>query len=545
MASAVSDRSIILHAANQAVLAGCYNKSPLVRRSIFGTPFPFRMKTVSTKKPWWNQAGSILLPILIALIFLAFTFSYFPFREKLQYDTDEGLNLMRSMLVSLGYPLYSQISSDQPPLFNEILALLFRAVGFDVNPARFLVLLFSTFLVWAGAQFLQLTSGRLAAILFLPLMLMVPRYLGLSVAVMIGVPSLAFAVASLTLIAVWHQQRRDVWLVLSGFMLALSVLIKLFTGFVAPIFVIGITIAEYMDRRGEGLSWKILRPALVWSVSFVGLAILLALVLIGPQNVWSIIAPSLNAPSQAEFQSDYFAMNTHLQGAIPFLVMGCLGLLMAIFNRRWLMLYPLAWAALAYGLFSIYSPVFYHHQLLITIPMTILAASAVGEGLSSLLQIRQSSDLPRAQNVLGVLAAAGLIWVFTTYIPILNDELMDNPRVTDFNLRATPGKLAILHTMEEYADQTNWIVTDMPLYAFRAGRPVPPILATFSQKRLSTGSLTENDIVNTVREYQPEQVMMARFEIPALEAYLQDHYTLILSEEFFRLFLRNDLVPAQ
>jgi hypothetical protein len=98
--------------------------------------------------------------------------------------------------------------------------------------------------------------------------------------------------------------------------------------------------------------------------------------------------------------------------------------------------------------------------------------------------------------------------------------------------------------MNAYAAQTNWIVTDMPMYAFRVQRPVPPNLATFSQKRLSTGSLTEADILTAMREYRPEQVLIARFEIPALEEYLCDKYTEILSVEFFRLFLRNDLAPG-
>ena len=115
------------------------------------------MKTQSIQKTWWNQSGNVILPIVLALIFLAFTFSYYPFREKIQYDTDEGLNLMRSMLVVLGHPLYSEVSSDQPPLFNQILAIVFRLTGFEVNAARLLVLLFSTLLVWAGAQFLQVT----------------------------------------------------------------------------------------------------------------------------------------------------------------------------------------------------------------------------------------------------------------------------------------------------------------------------------------------------------------------------------------------------
>ena len=96
--------------------------------------------------------------------------------------------------------------------------------------------------------------------------------------------------------------------------------------------------------------------------------------------------------------------------------------------------------------------------------------------------------------------------------------------------------------MNEYIEQTNWIMTDMPMYAFRVHRPVPPNIATFSSKRLATGSLTEEHIFLTaMREYRPEQVLMARFEIPALEAYLQENYPLILSVEFFRLFIRNDL----
>src|SRR5215475_11070792 len=152
---------------------------------IFGPSTPFTMKTQSSYKTRWSTLGNPLLPIVIAFVFLAFTFSYYPFRERIQFDSDEGLNLMRSMLVALGHPLYREVSSDQPPLFTQLLAMVFRMTGFEVNPARLLVLLFSTLLVWAGAQFLQLTWGKLAAILFLPLVIVTPLYLQLSVSVMI------------------------------------------------------------------------------------------------------------------------------------------------------------------------------------------------------------------------------------------------------------------------------------------------------------------------------------------------------------------------
>jgi hypothetical protein len=236
-------------------------------------------------------------------------------------------------------------------------------------------------------------------------------------------------------------------------------------------------------------------------------------------------------------------MNAHIQAAVPLLILGILGTAFSLSRRNWLALYPLAWAVLAYILFSFYSPVFYHHQLMITVPAAILAAAGVGEGVLFLSRLRSSSDLLRAETLLGAGALIGFILIFLHYWPTLDRELMNHPRLTDFSLRATSGKLRVLRTMSEYTDQTNWIMTDMPMYAFRVGRPVPPNVATFSSKRLATGSLTEEDILIAMRDYQPEQVLMARFQLPALEAYLQEHYTLILSVEFFRLFLRNDIQP--
>lgn len=486
----------------------------------------------------------IALPITIALIFLAFTFSYYPFREKLQFDSDEGLNLMRSMLVTLGHPLYSEVSSDQPPLFTHILAFLFRITGFEVNPARMVVLLFAGLLVWAGAQFLQLTSGKLAAIIFLPLTIMVPQFLRLSTSVMIGVPSIALAAVSMLFVAIWHQKRSSFWLVLSGFALALSVLIKLFTGFVMPIFLLGITACVYLEQRGQGISWRMLRPAFIWSISFAGLAILLGFALVGPQNISAITSPHLAAPVTEGLGGSAYTLMTHLRAAVPLLLLGMLGGMITIQRRNWMALYPLGWAALAFVLFSFYSPVFYHHQLLITIPMTMLAAAGVGEGILWLSRLKSPSDLLRLQPMLGAVALLGLALVFNRYLPTLDRDLMNRPRLTDFSLRATAGKLKVLRLMDEYIDQTHWIMTDMPMYAFRVQRPVPPSVATFSSKRLATGSLTDEDILTAMREYRPEQVLMARFTIPALESYLQENYTLLSSVEYFRLFLRNDLFSS-
>ncbi len=399
------------------------------------------MEIQSTKNSRWKQAGHILLPILIALVFLVFTFAFYPFQEKLQFDTDEGLNLMRSMLVTMGHSLYGEVSSDQPPLFNIILAVVFRLAGFDVNAARGLVLLFSTLLVWACAQFLELTWGKLAAVLFLPLVILAPRYLNLSVAVMIGLPAIALAAVSMVFVTVWHQTRNSAWLVLSGCLLALSVLIKLFTGFLAPIFLIGITLSAYFDGKDKRFSWRVLRPALIWSISFAGLGLVLGLVLVGPKNVWEIVYPHLMAPSEKYFQEEGFGINVHLAAAVPLILLGLLGTVVAIYRRNWLSFYPLAWAGVAYVMFSFYSPVFYHHQLLVTVPMTILAAAAVGDGILSLIRAVRSSQIFRWETLFGLLAVTGFILVFTYYAPVVDKELLNRPRFRASGLDATSGKL--------------------------------------------------------------------------------------------------------
>jgi hypothetical protein len=326
--------------------------------------------------------------------------------------------------------------------------------------------------------------------------------------------------------------------------MALSMLIKLFTGFLVPIFLLGILASIYFNRKQEGFSWKLFQPAFIWGISFAGTGILLGFVLVGLQNVWMIIFPPLAAPATADFQDPSYAINNHLHAAIPLLILGLLGAIISIYRKHWLTVYLLAWSALAYAFLRFYTPVFYHHQLLITIPMAMLAAAGVGEGVLSLAHLRGLSDVLRLQTLLWAGALIGFVLVSINYIPLLDKELMNHPRLNDFTLKATPGKLKVLRIMGEYVDQTNWIMTDAPMYAFRVQRPVPPNLATFSSKRLATGSLTPEDILTAMREYHPEQVLIARFEIPALERYLQENYTLILSVEYFRLFIRNDLKTA-
>jgi len=64
-----------------------------------------------------------------------------------------------------------------------------------------------------------------------------------------------------------------------------------------------------------------------------------------------------------------------------------------------------------------------------------------------------------------------------------------------------------------------------------------------SWKRLAAGDLSEADILATIQEFEPEQVLFGRFEFIGVEAYLQDRYFPVLErEDQLKLYVRKDLL---
>lgn len=101
----------------------------------------------------------------------------------------------------------------------------------------------------------------------------------------------------------------------------------------------------------------------------------------------------------------------------------------------------------------------------------------------------------------------------------------------------------ILASIWNYAEETNWIYTDRPIFAVRAKLPVPPYLAVFSKKRLAAGALTEDQILEVLTEYEPEQIFQERTSLQVVQEYMsRRNYSRVDSSKKFRLFVRDDLL---
>jgi hypothetical protein len=62
---------------------------------------------------------------------------------------------------------------------------------------------------------------------------------------------------------------------------------------------------------------------------------------------------------------------------------------------------------------------------------------------------------------------------------------------------------------------------------------------------VNSGLLTQWQIIDTVEEFKPEQVVLGRFKFLALERYLKKDYYLLYSDNEVKLYIRNDIYSGQ
>jgi 4-amino-4-deoxy-L-arabinose transferase-like glycosyltransferase len=485
-------------------------------------------------------ARSDLAWAAVPLAFAVLVILFFPFRYRIEFDTDEGINAIKAMMVLRGYSLYNEIWSDQPPFFTFLLASWFRIFGLRLTAGRVLVLLFSMGLIAAGTAYLRKTWGWLAAACGVLTLFLLPYFLRLSVSMMIGLPAIALAVASFYLLAEWHARPSLARLLGCALLLGLSILTKGFTAFLVPIWFIGIlltvlrtpAVAEQWKRRWVGpIAW----------LAVLGFIAVGGILVVGPQNLSQLIDVHVQAAQNESLlvSPNHASLEEYLAESLPLFALAIVGTWRAIRLRKWSALYLAGWVVAGYALLAVNHPTWYHHQLLLTVPAALLASPAVS---TSIDDVRRWAARRRFTTAIAVsLACLALFVVFLAgRVPGTLDGL--DTRLPNFT-GPQPGEESerdVLAAMSDYAGQTRWLFTDRPIFAFFTGLPVPPQLSVISQKRILTGDLTPEEIAAALEEYAPEMILNARFPLDVVQEYMRTrNYFRIDSSPKYRLYFRR------
>jgi hypothetical protein len=490
----------------------------------------------------WRIPAWLLVPLLFAVGMLLF----YPFRFRFELDADEGINLIKAMMTLNGFDLYSEVWSDQPPILNTVLVTWFRLLGMNVNVGRILVLGFSTVLLMSAMHYLQRSWGLPHAILGAIAITTLPVYKTLSVSIMIGLPSIAIAMMAFMGLIRWHEDARYPWLIVSAILLALSVMTKLWTGILAPIFLLGIFFSKarvFQERNALGES---VRPLFVWGGCFLIVLALIVIFLVGPLYAPQLVNVHLAASETEKMQAvgEGNSMLSYLDDSIPLYFLSIAGVIVAIQTQKWHALYLVAWGVAAYLLLSWNVPFWHHHQLLITIPAAILGSIAMGHAMVDLYQrARRSTILNIAAIPSAIILLLTINFAVQRIPPTIRGFKLNLPNICGTYDPAEQTDFEIVAIMGNYADRTNIVFTDRPMYAFRSGLPVHPYLAVMTEKRYSTGQPTQEEILAILEETSPEQVILGRLDIPAVREYMEErNFVRVDNSPRSRHYVRSDIV---
>ena len=228
---------------------------------------------------------------------------------------------------------------------------------------------------------------------------------------------------------------------------------------------------------------------------------------------------------------------------VAFLLLGGLGAVFAARRRAVEVLVPLTWIVTGVAAFSVHRPLWYHHTIILTVPLTWLCAygvAALWAGFRRAWALRrQPRGVAYAALAAGFIALVALVfwfypdpyperlaWQMSTFRPLYIEPVAER-------LRADASG----------AGSEEWIFTDHPFYAFQARLAVPPEIAVLSRKSLETGIITQEMLAEVLREYEPRFVLFERFTggySPEVMDEIHAHYSEELEADTARYYLRRD-----
>jgi hypothetical protein len=472
------------------------------------------------------------MPSLILCGVLCLVFSLLPLGTALEVGGDEGYELAKGFLCAKGFPLYSQIWSDQPPGLSLILGAILHMFPGSILAVRIIAVGFAIVLFTAFFEIIRHISGIWTASIAIFLLMSAPGVILLSVSVMQEIPAFAIFLLSFALLQKWQRTNKLFWLVVSSAVMGIALTIKLTPAIALP--------AVFLHLMfGIQTSSKTFKQRLVAAfLWFVGGCLLFTLISLSfhhsiLQQNWNSQFGTHPGPHQ-EMPTDFPFQFSHLQNHYETLLAAAGGVLL-LFRKKMFRqhLFPCVFLITAISIHLFHVPWWNYYYLHLAIPLAWLAAISINEALL-LLTLNLSNPNNHWLNKKTLLTL--IITALAAVVVARNQGRL----VNGFKLISHSEKIEdsnALKTIKQHAHQARWIYTDQEVYAFHAQIPLIPELAVVTLKRYWSGQITENYIIQTCQKYRPEFILFNTTPtLPEWTNYLSNDYILILQETNHSLF---------
>jgi len=471
--------------------------------------------------------------IALMVILLAFFLWQVNHLEGFRWDYDEGVYMMDARLIRAGHRLYSDIFSAHPPLFVQSIAWAFAVLGTSAQVARAVVVVYSTVGLLAAALVARELGGPLAGLSAASLLAVTPDFFLYSRVCIQDLPAISMATLALLWSLLYWRSGRRVWLLLSGFSLAIGLLLKLLVLFAVPVLAISVVLCHFHSSsspRGDfrnASPWRRTFVALLWWGGSLVVPILLCAAF---YKARPMVEQTLLFHWQARDAFEWDALY-NLRGITRYVVkdrglfvLAFYGVIVLLIRSVRRSVPLILWCLIAALMLVNRAPLWPHLLTPLLLPLSIWAGLAVEHVFHVLNAARKTR---KRRDVVGATVSVCVLIAYLLYLPDLvrtDAEQLTAPQ--------KPIEMFIAHFLQAVTDPDDFIVTDEPLVVFWADRNVPPPLTDTSLVRMRTGFLTTEQLVSLTEEYDPPAIVFwisDRFvrNAPEYVDWVEERYTFV------------------
>lgn len=446
--------------------------------------------------------------------------------------------------VQQGYPLYDTVWFGYTPGFIYLLAGAFRLAGFSLLVARYVsaaLALLALVVVAALSQSLgKGWSGAAAVLLLVP----VPHFVIMSSAVMIEVPAMALVTGAVLCAIAYMRSARRAWLAASGLLFSAALFLK-------PTIVSGAAPLAMAPLLTES-TWRRRLGSLVLLGACSGAILLPGFLLSNPRGfVDHVLMTYVRGTSAVVVDhrynviqlADYLFRDKYGLPHIGLVGLSLYGLWTLWRRERRVAIVLATWPLGVAAVLISHAPLYRHHLVQILFPLAALA----GLGLSAVLS---GQATPRSSVGRAALAALVLVAFLESAAGVWIDLVRQRTSMSDHLDKA----LQAIEFLKENTAPGDYVITDAHILALRAERQVPPELTDTSRRRIRTGQLTSEMMIEAVERYHPAAIVFWERKLepnekldapgdpdfldPRFAEWVAEHYTLAQSySERHRIYL--------
>lgn len=471
----------------------------------------------------------------IALIVcsLAIIFTFLHLGSALRLGDDEGYEVIKALMCSKGFHLYTDIWNDQPPISTFLLSAAFKLFGPSILTARLVAAAFGLFLAICFHELVRQKSGYRTALFATLFLVAAPGSLVVMVSVMLECPAFATALLSCWLAFRWAKCEKLPWLAASGTVMAIALQIKLTAALVVP--ALALELLLVLRTRQKSLT-QMLRPGLLWSVAFLAVFLLIAFIL-GKGSLASSwqshtearAVPGLDMPADHTF--NFRLLKSNIECAAGAL----LCVLLAVWRKRLRELaFPMALLATVALVHAFHRPWWDYYYLHFTIPLAWLTGWTVNALIVDVYRLQTIKKVAGLKTV-SIVTLCGLV-----AFAFAKSERRLEGSIKLLRAKQAANSNPIVQVMKRQTTGTPWVYAEDGIYPFHAGLRVIPELAIVMPKRFWSGQITTSRIIETCRKYKPQFIVIRSDSFnPEWRNYLGADYRFGAIDNVCQLYIRK------